>query len=365
MAHDPNGMFSCALRMLAQDNTWIDPCAYRTGAPGVQQVPSGVITHHLGAQGSWSSLDLPVPVSSGRMYFVTDGELEFATIGPPTDNTCAIQEPSGLNPSMPSAQRSWGFMEFSYRGNELYVNPTLVDFVGTPLSVRLETSDGNLDAKGLPADIVQLMCDGLAAKARDEPGVQWDKLCMKRPDGSALRVLSPSHYKEADAPMLDTYWEQHVEAVWDSYRSRPLTVETQGEHGSVQCQVRGDVLFCGGETFAKPCSSDIFGCNSGPFANAGTSLHRAVASRLCAAFHRSTLLIAGGDKQPCGGRDKYYTTTPSNWYSALVHAHAIDGHGYAFPYDDITASGRQDLSGTLSHTDPQKLVIGIGGPLPA
>ncbi|TKA71442.1 hypothetical protein B0A55_07167 [Friedmanniomyces simplex] len=359
-AHEPSG----AIRMLSSDGTWFDPCSTRSGVPGTQPVPAAVITHHLGAQGSYLGLEMPVPVTSGRMYLVTDGELEFGTTGPSEGGFCPLQEPSALDTDIASAHKSWGFMEFSYRGEQLFVNPTLVDFVGTPLSVRMETPDGNLDAKGLPANAVELICEGLAGKARDEHGIPWHKLCVRRQDGSALRVLSPSHFKEADIPILDTYWDEHVEAVWNAYRSKPLHVNTQGEHGVVLCQVHGDVLVCDSESFAKPSSTDVFGCNSGPFVNEGSSLRRAAGSRLCAAFHRSTLLVENGDKQPAGGVERYYTTSPSNWYAMLVHQHAIDGDGYAFPYDDITAPGRKDRSGTLSHAYPEKLVVGVGGPLP-
>ncbi|KAK0278102.1 hypothetical protein LTR35_009424 [Friedmanniomyces endolithicus] len=325
-AHEPNG----AIRMLSEDGTWFDPCSTRSGAAGTQPLPAATITHHLGAQGSYFGLEIPVPVTSGRMYFVTDGELEFGTTGPSAGGVCPLQEPSALNMGEASAHRSWGFMEFSYRNELLFVNPTLVDFVGTPLSVRMETPDGNLDARGLPTNAVDLICHGLAAKAKDEHGIPWHKLCVHRQDGSPLRVLSPSHYKEADIPILDRYWEEHVDAVWNAYRSKPLKVNTQGDHGVVPCQVHGDVLVCDSESFAKPCSTDVFGCDSGPFANEGSPLRRALASRLCAAFHRTTLLGADGDKQPAVGVERYYTTSPSNWYSKLVHEHAIDGNGYAF-----------------------------------
>jgi len=159
-----------AIRMLSQGNGWIDPCAFRSG-DGNQMVPQAVITHHLGAQGSWIGLEMPMPFSSGRVYVVTDGELEFGTTGPSANGFCPLQEPSAFDTGMPSAHRSYGFMEFSVHGDELYVNPSLVDFVGTPLAVRLETSEGTLDAKGLPSDVVQLMCDGLHAKAMEEGSV--------------------------------------------------------------------------------------------------------------------------------------------------------------------------------------------------
>ena len=54
-------------------------------------------------------------------------------------------------------------------------------------------------------------------------------------------------------------------------------------------------------------------------------------ARLAAVFNRSTLLIDSG--QPDGENPADYCTSAiTNHYARIVHATAIDGRGYAFPY---------------------------------
>ena len=78
-------------------------------------------------------------------------------------------------------------------------------------------------------------------------------------------------------------------------------------------------------------ASDIFGCNTGPFAiqEGDNAIHRAVMHRLCAAYNRGTLLVNGGNVQPGVAPNQYYTNAAGqkDWYSTIVHRPKIDGRG--------------------------------------
>ena len=121
----------------------------------------------------------------------------------------------------------------------------------------------------------------------------------------------------------------------------------------------------GGETFRKPTTEDILGCNSGPFTTGPSPLRNAVIPRLAAAFARSALLEA--DAHPShprtfyGGNNNGKDCPPTNHYARLVHECLPDGKGYAFAYDDVQPSGGDDQSGKVNAGDPVLLTVGVGG----
>lgn len=173
----------------------------------------------------------------------------------------------------------------------------------------------------------------LLAKRQAGGNQPWGNLCQSI-DGVPLRVVAPYDYQASGNGAFSDYFPDYVSSVWDHYTTNDLTIDTQSAAGNVACKVSDGTLQCTGDNRAydMPTSADIFGCNSGPFAILATDndVHRAVVPRLCAAFHRGTLLSSGGNIQPGPAASTYYTTTPANYYSAYVHQQEPDGLGYAF-----------------------------------
>ncbi|KAL1311427.1 hypothetical protein AAFC00_001588 [Neodothiora populina] len=355
---DPNGQ----LVMLKPDGSWYYPTSTSSGIP-VAITENVAIP--LGAEGTTKTITLPGYISSGRVYFA-DGTLKFYTVQAATGATSLV-EPSAVNPSDPSANVNWGFIELTNTAaGGIYVNLSFVDFVGLPLGITLtDTSGGKNEARGLVTDAVEQICSELTQQAKTD-GQPWDELCMYSSNGQPLRALSPYNYLAGlSNSAFSSYWTSYIDQVWAYYTRNKLTINTQAAAGLVSCSVTSGVLYCDGDNrgYAKPTASDIFGCNAGPFAIQGgdNSVHYAVVPRLCAAFHRSTFLIAGGSTQPAVSSSRYYLADPTNWYSSIVHDFQIDGRGYAFPYDDVTPTGGQDTSGLLATTQPKLLTVYIGG----
>lgn len=106
--------------------------------------------------------------------------------------------------------------------------------------------------------------------------------------------------------------------------------------------------------YAKPTTSDVLGCNSGPFTAQGSNdLQSRTWPRLCAAFTRATLLLDGGDVTPSSQitSDHYYTGDAVNYYAKIVHDTVTEGQpgsgAYAFAFDDVNAPGTgENESGT-------------------
>ena len=350
------------LVLLQPDGSWYYPSA--DGATTPQAITANVAIA-LKPEGQTTELTLPSYISSGRVWFAA-GSLQFFVVAGPTGGPSLV-EPSSVNPSDPSAAIDWGFVELTYtEDGGLYANISYVDFVGLPLGMSLTGSYGTQTAMGVRATAIASICNDLATQSKQD-GQPWGDLCIQDSSGKPLRVIAPGDYISVNSDAFSGYFDDYIEQVWWQYASEPLCINTQAAAGDVNCTVSGDTLNCDGDNrgYSKPTASDIFGCNSGPFAiEAGdNNVHQAVVPRLCAAFDRTTLLLGGGNTQPSLGSTSYYTCEPTNWYSAIVHKYEIDGKGYAFAYDDVNPDGDTNQSGVVSDPEPDVLTITIGGPV--
>lgn len=346
--------------MVKADGTFYYPPSTSASTPQALPVDNAI---PLGAQGSTTPLTIPDWISSARIWFA-EGHLQFYTVKNGNGGTSLV-EPSAVNPNDPSAAVNWGFVELSNVPNGgLYANISFVDFLGLILGMKLQVGDGSVqEAKGLHTGSVQAICRELSAQTAQD-GASWGDLCQADKNGNLLRVLAPTDFMSNYNSAFSTYWSSYIDQVWSTYTSQPLYVDTQSSPGKVACQVQGSQLQCAGDNrgYSKPTASDIFGCNSGPFAiQSGDNLvHLSVVPRLCAAFHRSSLLLSGGNIQPNLDSSKYYTASPTNHYSRLIHEYEIDGKGYAFAYDDVNPAG-ENQSGVVASANPQTLTIYVGG----
>ncbi|KAH7014313.1 putative glucan endo-1,3-beta-glucosidase precursor [Microdochium trichocladiopsis] len=320
---------------------------------------SAPIGHKLSSKGGYVDIQIPDTLSSGRIY-VSEGELTFSAVMSDLGYMSLVQ-PAFVDPQDVNANKFWGFVEFTLNDAGVFANISFVDFVGLVFSMKLTLGSGaTQEVIGLQSDAIQKICQGLKEQsARD--GKPWASHCMYRSDGTALRVLAPNIYADLHRDM-DNYYDSYVNQVWDKYSREDLFINTQGSRGKVPCRVSGNVLKCQGDSmgFPKPTSRDIFGCNSGPFANTGDDLHRNILARLCAAFNRSELLLSGGNTTPSLGSSKYYTVDPTSHFSRLVHKYEVDGKGYAFSYDDVEVNG-QNPAGVVAGAAPKLLEVWAGG----
>lgn len=333
---------------------------------GVPQPIDGDVAIPVGGYGSSINVTLPTYISAARVW-LADGNLQFFTV-PGANGKASLVEPSAINPSDPSADVNWGFVELTNtKAGGIFVDISYVDFVGLVLGITLESSGAPLQtALGLSSNAVSSICAGLVAQAAID-GQPWGQLCEQNIDGQVLRVNAPIDYISVNPSAFENYWTDYVNQVWDHYTTNPLTINTQGSAGNVSCQVQNGQLQCEGDNrgYSQPNAADIFGCNSGPFGieSGDNYIHTAVVPRLCAAFTRSTLLLPGGNVQPSLPATDYYSVSPTSWYSKLVHEYEVDGKGYAFSYDDVTPDMDVNQSGTLATPNPELLTIIAGGPL--
>ena len=313
----------------------------------------------LGGTGSQRTITIP-RISGGRVWFCKDQPLKFFINPGPS-----VVEPAATNPSDPNYLLDWGFCELTYNTSELYVNISYVDFLSLAVSLKLENQSGNVrTVKGMPTGARDKVCAKLITQGQKD-GKGWEKLVIKSKSGAFLRALSPNSGNVLIPGLFDGYFQPHVDAVWNKYTNETLTVNTQFKWGDAKGKVKnGKLTFDGVGSFGKPSASDIFSCNSGPFAHyQGVSDEVLnIGARLAAALNRSTLLK--NSVQPEGENvDNYYDEAITNHYSRICHETALESRGYAFPYDDVGSSKGQDQSGFLNDPKPKVLTISVGKPL--
>ncbi len=240
-----------------------------------------------------------------------------------------------------------------------------MDFVSIPIALNLiNVTGGRQSVTGIPKDGLARVVDGLV-KQTAKDGKGWDKLIVKANDGSVLRALSPNTGILLDASLFQGYYDNYINSIWDKYLREPLKVDTQAQWGVVSATVTADgkLTFPGIGGFSKPSAKDIFSCSTGPFAAypSNTEAMGNLTARIAAGLNRSILLE--NSVQPGSDLQAYYTggRGVTNHYSRVVHEVNGDGRGYAFPYDDVGASGMSDLAGAVWDGSPQVLEVVVGG----
>lgn len=306
----------------------------------------------LGAPGN--SVNAVIPhIAGGRIWFSINNRLSFFLNPGP-----ALVEPSASNPSDPNIQTSWDFCEFTFNSSQLFANITYVDFFSIPISLSLTNTSGTTQhVSGILAGGLDQVCaDLLAQHAAD--GAGWNQLVVTS-GGQNLRALSPNMGIVMDSSLFSGYYDNYVNQVWSQYTSEQLSIDTQAQWGTVTGQVQGSSLvFNGAGSYARPSSSDIFSCSTGPFVFTPAEI-AAISPRLAAAFNRSTLLT--NSLQPSGTPADYYQNPVTNHYARILHAVSADGRGYAFPFDDVTPDNGVNQAGTVQDPNPSVFTVYVGG----
>ncbi|KAK6431485.1 hypothetical protein LTR95_012354 [Oleoguttula sp. CCFEE 5521] len=318
-----------------------------------EKVPSdcGIL---LGPQGNTTSVPLGFALSNARVYFA-EGEMDF----------WAIRTEDGYSLTNPSCESGkTGFVEVNRApdGNT-WANPSFVNFVGLASPFELKSESDKITIESMPVDGAARVCE-LLEKAAQGLNSPWSALCKRDNKVSVYQVVSPMH---GNATLFNGYWNATIDAVWDLIAKNGITFDLQSiAYSNVTCHMdaASSTMVCDGisQPFPKPLSNHIWGCVGGPFTGANNA-HGHIGSRLCAAFHRGTLLLPGGMCQPSQPSSMYYQTGQVfNEYAKAVHAVSQDGRGYAFPVDDVKAAIMgPEVAGLVGMKDVTELTIFVGG----
>ena len=280
---------------------------YPQSPPAVGAKLAQDISIHLGQPGNVVHASIP-RLAGGRIWFSVGAPLQFALNPGP-----GLVEPSAFTSADPNYNTDFGFAEFTFNNSQVFVNVSSVDFVGLPISLTLQDTNGTSQhVAGLPANGLAIIADGLRAQTRKD-GEPWSSLIVNR-DGRVLRILSPNTGIQLNPSWFQNYWTEYVNQAYSRFRTQRLTINTQSSSGNVSGQVdpHGNLNFGSGGSYPPPSAKDIFGCSTGPFATAGANEEKlAIIPRLAAAFNRSTMLITNSQPDGAGPRD-YYKNAVTN-----------------------------------------------------
>ncbi|KAK7747648.1 hypothetical protein SLS62_008974 [Diatrype stigma] len=194
-------------------------------------------------------LTIPGYISSARLYISEEPALKF-TANMDEAGRASLAQPDFLNDGDPSKNVTWGFMEFDYSADSLFVNLSFVDFVSLALGMSLTHKDGDGGSGGsevtdtiggLHRDAVGKICDALADIADQPEGTPWADLCYRGADGRPIRVVAPEKYmSQHPGSGFDTYYDGYVDRVWQRFADAaapPLVIDTQDDqHGGKTAQ---------------------------------------------------------------------------------------------------------------------------------
>lgn len=293
-----------------------------------------------------------------RVYLVRDEPLELLVDPGPILLDVPIHHEAD-----PNHQRDWTWCEFTFNDTMLYANLSYVDMVPRlPLALTVEGTETH-DVAPFEVDAADRIADGLRDQGEHDEQ-PWESLVVRHED-DVLRVIAP-HIRQTsyDGPPEEmpfrTYYDAYAEAVWEKYRSEPLTVDLQGGRGVLTGGVEDDTLvFDSGDRFERPVARDVFSCDHGPFTQRpeDTEVRRGLMARVSAAFNRSTVLAHSEQPNGTTAADFYQDETTNHW-ARLVHEHTPIG--YAFPSDDVMGDGQPDVSGAAADPEPRRFTVTVG-----
>lgn len=247
-----------------------------------------------------STFQLPV-AASGRVYFY---------LGAANQNT----------------DNYWDFLEYTVGVNQgsnpttyfINMNSTRVDAFGLKYAFRLTCGDGTDIAIGENAATFAEERASTFQRYLNAVPANFQTLAQVQ---GPYRIVSPGGGGFDTGGQYETYYNQWIEQLWAVNRITAIPPAIPN----------GDGL--------------------GAYPNLSAAIYRHVGG-VAGTFNPDGSLANQG---LWGNPNEFYQTDPSSYYGKFLHANAINGQQYTFPYDD--AGG---YSGDVGCTRPNTLLIGIG-----
>lgn len=160
-----------------------------------------------------SNLAVRVPAGNGTHAVALPGYLTGARVWLGYGLSFGVAPGGGIVQPSPADASTWQIVEFSSLPQQTWADISYIDQIGVPVGLYMTGADGNtLAAPGLPAGAKETICDYL-----DGVGEAWGSLCVRRDDGSVVRIFPPGY-----ASGLANLFDDYVEQVWTRFRDETL-----------------------------------------------------------------------------------------------------------------------------------------------
>jgi len=287
----------------------------------------------------------PPVMTSARLYVSLGSPLNIP-INPGTP--VGIAYPNISNPSDPSINTSFDWIEYNIGGGMIFCNTTQVDMFG--ISMLMDLYDNGASGPTLNGEVgttestSALMSEYLSAVPAAFAGLE-----------GPIRIVAPLHGSFGNGGANAGYFDAYINSVWAEYSSSDLVITLNsgtytgrvGSDGRLAFTTPGD-----SNTYyvSKPSTNDVWGGAGNLATGNGTEL--ALEAQICGAFHRHVIDNAAN----LNNVPAYYQTAPTDFYSQFWHQHNVNAKAYGFCYDDTNNQSSSLISG-----NPRAIVLSIGG----
>jgi beta-glucanase (GH16 family) len=296
---------------------------------------------------SINGLQFPATMISVRLYVALGAALNIP-FNTDSNGNVGIAYPSIDNPSDPSYNSIFDWVEFNLQNSTIFLNTSQVDMFGIPIQLRLYdkgTPNYTLNGQmGVPYSMAQIVSDWAAQVPAEYQGLYANG-----------RIVAPIHGQFGTGKTYGGYFDSYINSMWTQYASTNLvlTIGASTYTGHVGSDTRLAFTTPGDPTtyyVSKPTTQDAF-MGAGALAS-GNGVEKQLEAQICAAFNRHVLQNISLANTPAA----FYQTSPANYYAQFWHTHSLNSLAYGFCYDDVS-----NQSTTLVSTNPRGMVVEIGG----
>jgi hypothetical protein len=183
------------------------------------------------------------------------------------------------------------------------------------------------------------------------------------------RILAPCKQSFDTGQTNANYFQSYIDELWNTWTSNGLRfTNSNGQEyrgtmtGGVLTMRIGDATSGPQAVVHKPNTQEVlegkgtldWGDPEEGYPDKNPDLSLAVQAQICAAINRGVAHLADWGTTPAARAQYYNTDKPLNHYSGFWHRWSINGHTYAFCYDDVF-----DQSTTMVAERPTALVIDL------
>jgi len=295
---------------------------------------------------SFTGFQFPTYLSSARLYVAMGSPLNIP-INTAGDGSVGIAFPNIENPSDPSINRYFDWIELAVINNQIWCNTTQVDMFGLPMTMELFQTSGSSYVSVGKVGLTQTRASLYSAYAASVPA-------EFRGLAGTYRILAPLHGGFRSGQAYGTYFDSYINSVWSQYSTSNLVITVPQGTFTGRVLSDGRMMFtrpgdAAGYYVNKPTSQDVWG-GMGTLAT-GNTIELVLEAQICAAFHRHVMHNASLFNNP----SQYYLAGPADYYARFWHTQSLGGKAYGFCYDDVN-----DQSSTLTTANPRGIILTIG-----
>ena len=240
-------------------------------------------------------------------------------------------DPDVNNVNDPNASLIYDKVEFSYVNSNLYLNTTLVDYFGIPMSIS-SVVNGDTIVMGMNASRKEIF-----SRFKDEAPADFQKLVQGN-----YRIVAPQKLLAFNQNYLDNY----INTVWTKYTTDSLIITGSNPSlwraagivvgGVMQFKFTSTTFHNETVSISKPSTVNVFGCDgNGSLKTDGSHpmSHQKLVPIFAAALNRT--ILNGYDCTNGCDTSSFYKTATTNWFSRIFHKCSLKNKCYGFPYDDV------------------------------